>query len=155
MQFLGEEIRQTTEAVWTSILGLCIDATEIGVEHTARTDDWVGCVQIAGEWGGALVVACPTALLERIASGMFGKQTNELTPDELRDALGETTNMVGGNLKALLPGVCFLSLPAVSHGGDWKKQVPYARLVTLLNCTTDGVPFTVALLEKTPRPAQG
>ena len=57
-------------------------------------------------------------------------------------------------MKALLPGVCFLSLPTVSHGGDWKQRVPFARLVSVLNCTSGGVPFTIALLEKTPRPPQ-
>jgi chemotaxis protein CheX len=153
MQFLGEEIRQTTEAVWSSVLGLGIDSTEIGVEPPAREDDWVGVVQIAGEWGGAIVVTCPSELLTRIASGMFGKTPGELSPDELRDALGETANMVGGNLKALLPGVCFLSLPAVTHGGNWRKHVPYSRLVGIVSGTTDGQPFSVALLEKTPRPA--
>lgn len=149
MPFLNDEIRQMTESVWTSTLGLTLAPAP---ETTAREDDWVGVVQIAGEWGGALVVACPNSLVARIASGMFGKLEAELSQDELRDALGETTNMIGGNLKALLPGVCFLSLPAVARGGDWRCKVPYSRPVTVLECSTEGVPFTVALLEKTPRP---
>jgi chemotaxis protein CheX len=44
---------------------------------------------------------------------MFDLEPEAVTLDETRDALGELTNMMGGNLKALLPGPSRLSLPTV------------------------------------------
>ncbi|MCU0705946.1 MAG: chemotaxis protein CheX, partial [Fimbriiglobus sp.] len=46
----------------------------------------------------------------------FDTPSAEVTPAELADALGELANMVGGNLKALLPDGCRLSLPSVEPG---------------------------------------
>jgi hypothetical protein len=37
------------------------------------------------------------------AAIMYGRRAEELTPPEVLDAWGELVNMVGGNLKALLP----------------------------------------------------
>jgi hypothetical protein len=45
---------------------------------------------------------------------MFGKEPPEADQGEIRDALGELTNMVGGNFKTLLKGDCKLSVPSVT-----------------------------------------
>ncbi len=45
----------------------------------------------------------------------------EAGPELVHDALGELTNMVGGNLKAMFGGKCHLGLPQVSDG-DARSQ---------------------------------
>ena len=54
---------------------------------------------------------------------MFGKALTETEPDEIEDAFGELTNMVGGNFKTLLEGDCRLSVPSVMG------TVPYGEVV--------------------------
>jgi len=41
---------------------------------------------------------------------------DEAGPADVADAVGELVNMVGGNIKSLMPGPSVLSLPAVAAG---------------------------------------
>ena len=55
---------------------------------------------------------------------MFGMEPDEVSADEVADAVGELTNMVGGNIKSLLPEPSLLSLPTVSRGAPVRVRVP-------------------------------
>jgi len=57
-------------------------------------------------------------------------------------------NMVGGNVKALLPEPCRISLPAVADGMDYRLSVPGARPVTAVTWTCGGEPLMVRLLKR-------
>ena len=57
---------------------------------------------------------------------MFGAEPGDLSDDEVSDALGELTNMVGGNIKSLLPAPSQLSLPSVAAGESCTVRVPGA-----------------------------
>ena len=50
---------------------------------------------------------------------MHGREPEALTDAEVRDAWGELVNMVGWNLKALVPPVSRLGLPAVLSDVDF------------------------------------
>ncbi|MDM7830574.1 chemotaxis protein CheX [Cellulomonas edaphi] len=79
-------------------------------------DALVAWVDLHGEWSGraVLVTAGPTALeLARVLLDLDPR--DEVSPDDLVDALGEIANVVGGNLKSLLPTPGTLGLP---HVGD-------------------------------------
>ena len=54
---------------------------------------------------------------------MFGSAPDVVTDAEVVDALGELTNMIGGNVKSLLPAPSQLSLPMVSDS-VWPTTVP-------------------------------
>ena len=59
---------------------------------------------------------------------MFGLGAGAAPDAEaVRDALGELTNILGGNLKALLPGPCHLGLPTVGSGQDFSAGLPAGR----------------------------
>lgn len=75
-----------------------------------------GRIAIEGAWSGTVSVAVAAALAEAAAAAMFGMEPGELTRFDIDDALGEVANMIGGGVKALLPGPCQLSLPTVSTG---------------------------------------
>ena len=59
------------------------------------------------------------------ASEMFALGPGEASHDEITDVVGELTNMVGGNIKSLLPEPSVLSLPVVGTG----IQPPSLRIV--------------------------
>jgi CheY-specific phosphatase CheX len=75
-----------------------------------------GCVQISGAWDGAVTIQCSPDLARAAAAAMLEMEAAATSFDDVRDALGEIANMVGGNLKALLPGPTNLSLPLVVEG---------------------------------------
>jgi chemotaxis protein CheX len=66
---------------------------------------------------------------------------------EIEDAWGELANMVAGNVKALLPRPCQLSLPAVVQGLDYHLVVPGTRVFAQSFLECQGEPVLVTLLE--------
>jgi chemotaxis protein CheX len=43
--------------------------------------------------------------------------------DDVRDTMGELANMLGGNLKSVLPRGVVLSMPSVVEGSDYSLRV--------------------------------
>ena len=118
------------------------------------TSDWeqeakvIACVQITGDWEGAVILKCPTKLARLAGAIMFGVEIESGTADEAEEALGELTNMIAGTLKALLPGICYLSLPNVVHGLDYRTIVPGSRVLNQVAFKCRQKPFKVMLLER-------
>ena len=75
-------------------------------------------VDIVGptSWRTLVVTARPTA--DRIARALLQLGDDETVGlDDVRDALGEVANVVGGNLKGMLDGGSSLTLPVVDTTG--------------------------------------
>ncbi len=71
-------------------------------------------VDVHGQGRVLLTTEEPTA--QRIARALLMMEADEHVGDaDLQDALGEVANVVGGNLKALVPEPGALTLPEVSH----------------------------------------
>ena len=79
---------------------------------------------------------------------MLGESLESVTADDMQDVLGELTNMIAGNFKALLSGACHLSMPTVVEGIDYKLIVPGSKLITQVALDCQGQPFMVTLLER-------
>jgi len=112
---IGEkEMRAIAQNVWSATLGLELQAVS---ENVRSVDDptLIASVQITGAWQGGVSVHCSCAQARRFAALMFGA---EASASDTRDAMGELTNMVGGNLKGCLTGPAQLSLPTVFEGSE-------------------------------------
>jgi CheY-specific phosphatase CheX len=62
---------------------------------------------------GSLVLECSPNVACAFAERVTGLRAASLNEDDVRDAVGELVNMIGGNLKALLPGDTAISTPLV------------------------------------------
>jgi chemotaxis protein CheX len=143
------ELTEITERVWASLVDVPLLPRQPGqpaLVPGART--FTGCVQITGAWEGAVTVHCSEALAKLLTAAMFMVDPEDTSTEEVADALGELANMVGGNVKALLPEPCRISLPAVADGMDYRLSVPGARPVTAVTWTCQGEPLMVRLLER-------
>ena len=84
----------------------------------ASTERWTGCVMVEGAFRGAVTVSASPGLAQRLGKVMFAEE--EPSAEETRDAFAEFTNVIGGNLKALLSMLagqtCHLCLPIVARG---------------------------------------
>ena len=74
-----------------------------------------------------MLLQVPEAVARRAAAVMFELDASAASLEDMQDAVGELTNMTGGNVKALLEGQCALSLPAVVEGRDYSIPCPGAR----------------------------
>ena len=143
------ELTEITERVWASLVELPLIPRQPGEPGPAAgSRTFTGCVQITGAWEGAVTVHCSEALAKVLTAAMFMVDPEDTTPEEVSDALGELANMVGGNVKALLPEPCRISLPAVADGMDYRLSVPGARPVTAVTWKCNGEPLMVRLLER-------
>jgi len=146
MEIGTHEIHEVVRSIWDTVLGLDIQPSS--PSDLPRNDHGclTGFIQIAGAWEGAIVCLSSELLVRKAGGVMFGMDPAALTVELLHDALGELTNMVGGNLKALLPGPSFLCLPAVVEGSDYSVCVPSTWPVIEVEFSSQAEPFTVKLL---------
>jgi chemotaxis protein CheX len=139
------DLEEITRTIWATFFANPIergDGSMVGVESTVTS-----IVHIEGAWHGAVILRCPRELAARLTAEMLGSESAP-TLDDIRDALGELTNMVAGNLKALLPEPSTISLPAVILGSDYELGVLGTTIVATVPFACNGSPLVVMLVER-------
>jgi chemotaxis protein CheX len=142
---IDSEIEKITSMIWTSLFDLPLK--RVGSAGLNGTPVVTGFVSIDGAWNGAVMVRCPIDLANTLAAAMFQAGT-EPGFEDVSDALGEFTNMVAGNVKALLPSPCSLSLPAVALGTDYALSILGTTTLAGVSFTCDGQPMLVTVLQR-------
>jgi len=146
MEITQQEIHDVVRTIWETVLGWDIQPiSSIDLPNENRGSR-TGFIQIAGTWEGAIVCIGSDTLIRRAASQIFNMPPDALSTELVHDALGELTNMIGGNLKALLPGPSYLCLPAVIDGSDYSVCIPSAKPVLESAFSSQSQPFMVKLL---------
>lgn len=75
----------------------------------------VAWVDVHGELAGRAAVTTDVPTAHELTRALLGMGADEpVGPEDLVDAFGEVANVVGGNVKALLPSQGTLSLPQVA-----------------------------------------
>jgi chemotaxis protein CheX len=82
---------------------------------------YTATVGFVGDWRGAVMVRCEAPTAKRLGHRLF--KSDQICPDDVADAMGELANMIGGNLKSVLPPGVDLSVPTVALGGDLAVRV--------------------------------
>lgn len=83
----------------------------------------VGAVYFAGSWKGAVLLECERQQTFILTAKLMSIEAPHEVDDDVRDAMGEVTNMIAGNLKSLLPSGTALSMPSVVEGSDFTLRV--------------------------------
>jgi chemotaxis protein CheX len=152
MTTFDAEIEEIVKTIWSTLIDVAI---EPGRGAGAGDDSTVtGIVNIDGAWHGAVLVQCPVALAYRVTAAMF-QGDEEPTVDEVRDAFGELTNMIGGNVKALLPGPSALSLPTVAFGTSYEISVVGARILATVPFLSESHKLIVSVVQRSGDAAGG
>jgi chemotaxis protein CheX len=87
-------------------------------------------VSISGSWTGYVVYASSTAAAKKAAAAFMAVEVDEVSTEDVADVLGELANIVGGNVKAMLPAGAILSLPQVVLAPESATEYPSAERVT-------------------------
>lgn len=135
MHLSSDDVAQIVQEVWSSMLGLDVEPVEVPVEHTGPAV--AGSVGVSGATDCLISMEMGEDAAKLVGATMFGMSADEISDDDVSDAVGELTNMIGGNIKSLLPEPSTLSLPVVAHG-----KIPTLKVVggrSLLNqCFVSG-----------------
>jgi len=113
------DVQAIVEQVWSSFLGeeepLLPRLAEPG--QFAADEAWSAAVSISGGWDATVTVELSAPVALSLTRTMLGLDDIDDAEDgDVADAVGELVNMVGGNVKSLMPGPSVLSLPAVAAG---------------------------------------
>jgi chemotaxis protein CheX len=106
------DVQMVVEEVWNSFLG-GEDPLVVGAPGEVPTG-WSAAVTVTGAWEGMVSVELPAGTAEEVCRRMLGVE--ETHDEDVADAVGELVNMIGGNVKSLMPGPSVLSLPVVAAG---------------------------------------
>jgi chemotaxis protein CheX len=110
----SETVAELTQEIWSALLAP--DGSPQLMLGELPGYDFVATTDISGEWNGSVCLSCSRTAARHATSAMFGLPDEELTAADILDAVGELINVVGGNIKSLVPGPSVLSLPSVCEG---------------------------------------
>ncbi|MGC8628212.1 MAG: chemotaxis protein CheX [Acidimicrobiales bacterium] len=113
-QLTTDNVVQLTYEVWEALLA--VDGRPQLEPGDLPSQDVVALASISGAWNGTVCLSCSRAAAVQASAAMFGIDEADVTDVELADAVGELVNVVGGNIKSLVPGPSSLSLPSVKSG---------------------------------------
>jgi hypothetical protein len=105
-------VQGIAEQAWLALIG---DDEFLVPLPGGLPDDAVSAwVEIVGPWNGAVVLTTGRSTAEELSRCLLAEHASPvLDGEDVDDALGELANVVGGNVKAVLPGPSVLGLPEV------------------------------------------
>ena len=110
---LSTELDAIVGEVWESfMLGDVVavpDAEHVPGLVTSAT------VCLSGTWTGVLMVECDPSVALKLSSALLGMDDGSASESDIADTLGEIANVIGGNLKNVLPTPTVMSLPVVAR----------------------------------------
>lgn len=110
-----DDVWSVVEAVWESLLG----AWPAPVAPAGVGEDWLSAVvTVDGDWRGEVSLSCSLRTAQHMSRTMLEVAGDEPDPDveDVEDAMREVVNVIGGNVKALVPGGRSLGLPVLAVG---------------------------------------
>jgi chemotaxis protein CheX len=124
MNATEEDLCEIAVSIWESLFTVPLQrvASEPAIPGPVIT----GCVTIEGAWHGAVMLTCERSLATVLAAELFDSE-EPVTQADVRDTLGEVTNMLAGNFKALLAHPSHISLPTVAVGAHYDVTVVGTR----------------------------
>jgi chemotaxis protein CheX len=140
-----DDLAEMVDQVWSSYLD------PEGLDPLIRVDEPVdgsevhSSVSITGSWHGHVVYASSTAAARQATAAFMAMEADEVSQEDISDVLGELANIVGGNVKAMLPPGCFLSLPQVVLAPTSATVYPSAVRVSGLYGTWQGEPVSITM----------
>jgi hypothetical protein len=126
----GATVEAIAQEAWISLVG----EEEILVPLPAElpADALSSWVDVVGPWTGSVVLTTGRRTAEELCRALLGPATPPVIEDEdVADAFGEIANVVGGNVKAALPGPSALSLPEVGDAPDVRNPADLVRVDVL------------------------
>jgi chemotaxis protein CheX len=107
-----DTVQSIAQEAWSALVG--DDEFLVPLPGGLPDDALSSWVEIVGPWTGAVVLTCGRSTAEQLARCLLKEHAPPvLDHEDVEDALGELANVVGGNVKAVLPGPSVLGLPEV------------------------------------------
>lgn len=150
-----DDLAEMAEQVWSSYLDPEGMQPLIRAEGGETNAEVHSAVSITGPWEGAVVFGSSRIAAQRAAAAFLAIDVADVSEEDVADVLGELANIVGGNVKAMLPPGCLLSLPQVVLAPDSATRYPSAVQVAGLYGTWSGEPVSITMWQRRSNGAEG
>lgn len=110
-----------------------------------------GAVYFTGGFMGAVVIELGYELAYGATAKLMSVDEPSQVDPDVRDSVGELSNMIAGNLKAILPGESMLSMPSVVEGQDFALSVIGGNSSSRMLFDSSKGPLQVTLVQMQPR----
>jgi chemotaxis protein CheX len=140
------ETQQIVVDVFTSMLKMELERVDVPDERY-HSPILTAAVHFVGSWKGALRIECTPEQVFEYTRRLLGVELPTEVNEDVCDAFGELANMIGGNLKAVLPPVVQLSMPSVVKGVDYAMRICHAVTACKLAFQSELGVFRVTLVE--------
>ena len=139
------DLAQIVESVFQTMLDLEVQRAEM--PWTPVSDVLTGAIHFAGEWKGAVLIECTRPQAFEFTHRLMSIDPPATINDDVRDTMGELTNMLAGNLKSVLPRGIGLSMPLVVEGRDYSLRVCGSSVIDRMPFSSDLGVLWVTLVE--------
>lgn len=153
---MGHCIVKATTEVFKTMMNLKVDHGDIVIEKAkTRRAEVIGSIGVAGFLSGSISIFLPKKLAQAAGAAMLMMEPGTVMADEeLVDAIGELTNMVGGNIKTELfqkTPLFDISIPSVYIGEDLQRRTVSEDLCFLVPFKVGEQEFSVEFLMVTTK----
>ena len=147
------DLAEMVEQVWVSYLDPEGVSPLVVHGDNKQSSEVHSTVSITGSWHGHLVYASSQYAAKKAAAAFLAMEPDEVSQEDISDVLGELANIVGGNVKAMLPAGCFLSLPTVVLAPDTASYYPAAERISGLYGSWEGEPVSISVWQSVKQEA--
>jgi chemotaxis protein CheX len=148
-------VQSIAQEAWSALIG--DDEFLVPMPGGAPDDALSSWVAIAGPWTGTVVLTVGRSTAEELSRCLLAEHAPPVLDDEdIEDGLGELANVVGGNVKAVLPGPSVLGLPEVGSAPAAGRPADTCRVDLLwrgqsLTITVQGSAGVLSDLQMNPQ----
>ena len=128
----AKDLQVIMDQVWMSYLDPEGINPLLPVEDETVSAEMHAWVAIRGTWEGHVMVTCSEVQARNLAAAFLAMTPDEVPEEDVADVLGELANIVGGNVKSMLPEGCVLSTPYFVGRGAGPNVAPTALCVAEL-----------------------
>jgi chemotaxis protein CheX len=126
----GPTVLSIAEEAWIALVGE--DELLVPVPEELPAEVLSSWVDVVGPWTGSVVLTTGLQTAADLTRALLGDYAPELLEHEdVVDAFGEIANVVGGNVKAAVPGPSALSLPEVGDAPAVRNPADVVRIDVL------------------------
>ena len=139
------DLAEMVEQVWVSYLDPEGVNPLVPTGDAAQPSEVHSSVSISGSWTGHIVYASSLTAGRRAAGAFLAMGPDEVSEEDLSDVLGELANIVGGNVKAMLPPGALLSLPQVVLAPEATARYPNTERISGVYGVWEGEPVSISM----------
>ncbi len=138
-----EHILEATKSVFDMMAGLEVEKDQVLICNNDKVKgDVTGVIGLSNDKvKGSIAISFPKDLGKSVVANMLSMDAEQISDDDLKDGIGEITNMVAGDLNNRIGNIFKLSLPSIITGKGHLVSLSHNNTPILFRFLIQNQPF--------------